>query len=221
MHMLPAQISKLAERGKLPGRRVSGEWRFSRPEIHHWLEERIGLSDEVQLVAMESNLERTDVSGAGEISVAKLLPVDVIAVPLEARTRGKVISKMTELAASTGMLWNPEKMAEAVTAREAMHPTALDIGVALMHPRRPMASILGGPTLALGITSGGIPFGGGSGLTDLFFLICSTSDHEHLRILARLSRVISDTDWLARLRESQDAREAYQLVAQRDAEITE
>jgi mannitol/fructose-specific phosphotransferase system IIA component (Ntr-type) len=55
----------------------------------------------------------------------------------------------------------------------------------------------------------------------MFFLICSTSDHEHLRILARLSRVICDAYWLAQLRESQGPTEAYQLIAQRDAEINE
>ncbi len=51
--------------------------------------------------------------------------------------------------------------------------------------------------LALGITPGGIPFGSGGSLTDIFFLICSTSDHEHLRILARLSRVINDSGFSA------------------------
>ena len=81
MHMLPAQISRLADRDKLPGRRVGGEWRFSRAEIHHWLEDRIGLSDDEQLAEMESNLVRTDLSGAGEISIATLLPVEAIAVP--------------------------------------------------------------------------------------------------------------------------------------------
>ena len=75
MHMLPAQISRLADRDKLPGRRVGGEWRFSRAEIHHWLEDRIGLSDDEQLAEMESNLVRTDLSGGGEISIAALLPV--------------------------------------------------------------------------------------------------------------------------------------------------
>ena len=222
MHMLPAQIAKLAERGRLPGRRVGGQWRFSRAEIHHWLEDRIGLSDDFQLAEMESTLERTDASGAGEISIADMLPVEAIAVPLDARTRGSVITAMTKLAAATGLLWDPVKMAESVAAREAMHPTVLDIGVALLHPRRPMTSILGGPTLALGITSGrGVPFGGTSGLTDLFFLICSTTDHEHLRILARLSRIISDADWLAQLRSANDAIAAHELISQRDAEINE
>src|SRR5262245_42062690 len=45
LHMMPDDVQKLAERGKLPGRRVGGAWRFSAAEIHHWMEDRIGLSD--------------------------------------------------------------------------------------------------------------------------------------------------------------------------------
>jgi len=221
LHLLPAQITKLAERNKLPGRRVGGQWRFSRPEINQWLEERIGVSDDPQLAAMEINLERVESSSAEEIQIAMLLPVEAIAAPLNARTRGSVIANMCELAANTGMLWDPGKMAEAVTDREAMHPTALDIGVALLHPRRPQSSILGESILALGITGQGIPFGGTSGLTDVFFLICATDDHQHLRILARLSRMINDPDWLASLRSAADAIDTHQLIASRDEELSE
>jgi PTS system nitrogen regulatory IIA component len=117
------------------------------------------------------------------------------------------------------MLWDPDKMAEAVTAREAMHPTTLDIGVALLHPRRPQASILGEAVVALGITSQGIPFGGTSGLTDVFFLLAATNDHEHLRLLARISRMISDTEWLALLRNASDSQAAHELLVARDAEF--
>ncbi len=217
--MMPAQISKLADRGKIPARRIGGQWRFSRAEIHHWLEERIGLSSADELAEMETNLQRTDTSETGDVSIAALLPVDTIAVPLAARTRSRVISAMSELAATTGMLWDAEKMAEAITAREAMHPTALDIGVALLHPRRPLPSILGEAVMALGITGQGIPFGGASGLTDVFFLLAATSDHEHLRMLARVSHMISDPDWLASLREANDSQQAYELIADRDAQL--
>lgn len=220
LHMMPDQIAKLADRGKLPGRRVSGEWRFSRPEITQWLENRIGLSDDDALADIEENLQRTDTSGAGDVSLAELLSVDTVAIPLEARTRGKVITAMCDLAAATGLLWDPEKMADAVTAREEMAPTALDSGVALLHPRRPQSSILAEAVLALGVSPGGIPFGGSSNLTDIFFLIAATSDQEHLRILARLSRVINDPDWLAELRQASDARTARRLVVDRDLEFS-
>jgi PTS system nitrogen regulatory IIA component len=220
LHMMPAAVVKLAERGKLPGRRVGGEWRFSSAEIHHWLEDRIGLSDDEALVHMEGALDRA--AGAAEIeevSIAQLLRPEAIDVPLDARTRGSVIVKMTELAARTHLLWDPAKMAEAVRAREEMHSTALDNGVALLHPRRPMPAVLAEAVLALGITPGGIPFGTGGSLTDIFFLICSTSDHEHLRILARLSRVINDQEFLSAMRAAGDAATLHQLVREREAVI--
>jgi excisionase family DNA binding protein len=220
LHLMPAAVIKLAERGKLPGRRVGGAWRFSAAEIHHWMEDRIGLSGDDELVNVEGALDRVGgQSLEDEVSIAGLLRLEAIAVPLVARTRTSVIAKMAELAAGTHLLWDATAMADAVRAREAMHSTALDNGVALLHPRRPMANILAEAVLAIGMTPGGIPFGNEGRLTDIFFLICSTSDHEHLRILARLSRVINDADLLAGLRAATDAATVHQLIAARDSAV--
>jgi PTS system nitrogen regulatory IIA component len=219
LHLEAAQVARLAERGKLPGRRVAGTWRFSRAEIHHWLEDRIGLSDEPELAHMEGALQRAALAGDEQtLSIAELLPTPAIAIPLAARTRNSVITAMTDLAAGTGWLWDAAKMAEAVRQREEMHPTALDNGVALLHPRRPLAGILAQAFLALGITETGIPFGG-SRLTDIFFLICSDSDQGHLRILARLSRLINSADFLAELRGAGDAQAAHDLFLAREQEL--
>lgn len=220
LHMMPAAIAKLAERGKLPGRRVGGDWRFSTADIHHWLEDRIGLSDDEALVAMEGALERASgQTGPEEISISGLLHQEAIAVPLDARTRGSVITKMSELASQTHLLWDAAKMADAVRAREEMHSTALDNGVALLHPRRPMSAILAEAMLAIGVSPGGIPFGNGGSLTDIFFLICSTSDHEHLRILARLSRVINDQPFLSAVRTAPDAQAVLGLIRSRETTL--
>ena len=43
-------------------------------------------------------------------------------------------------------------------------------------------------------------------LTDLFFLICSTTDRGHLHTLARLSRLLSDEQTLGGLYRHQSAR---------------
>ncbi|MEX2170177.1 MAG: PTS sugar transporter subunit IIA [Pirellulales bacterium] len=216
LHMMPEQVSRLAERGKLPARRVGGQWKFSGPEIHHWLEDRMGLSDEVELARMAGALERAQTNEPLELT--ELLPLDAINLQLTARTRGSVVDQMAELGVGTGLLWDASKMADAVRDRESMHPTALDNGVALLHPRRPLASILAQAVLALGIAPSGIPFGGRR-LTDVFFLICSTNDHEHLRILARLSRVINDDTFLASLRSAASPQEVHELIIGREQHI--
>jgi PTS system nitrogen regulatory IIA component len=122
-----------------------------------------------------------------------------------------VIQSLMDVAARTGLLWDPERMAEAVRAREEMNPTALENGVALLHPRRPMPSILGAALVAFGRTPNGIPFGGPV-LTDLFFLIGSLDERGHLRTLARLSRLVSDANLLAELRAAADARAVHELI---------
>jgi PTS system nitrogen regulatory IIA component len=223
LHMMPAQVTRLAERGKLPGRRIGGQWKFTRPEVSQWLEERMGLSGDEGLAAMEGRLRRDDSHGASVIDLGELLLPETVAVPLPARTRTSVISSMCKLAAASGRLWDVERMAEAVSQRESMAPTALENGIALLHPRRPQSSILSEAVIALGITSGGIPFGGGpsgSGLTDIFILIAATSDHEYLRTLARVSRIVNDRDWTSTLRDAPDAFAARELFLERDAEIT-
>jgi PTS system nitrogen regulatory IIA component len=220
LHLTPQQVIKLAERGHLPGRKIGGEWKFARPDIHQWFENRIGLSDEEELVLVESVLQRSaPLENEREIRISELLPVEAIAVPLYARTRSAVIDGMVELAAGTGWLWDPKAMADAVRSREEMHPTALENGVALMHPRRPMPKILAQPFLALGCTLSGIPFGSDCPLTDVFFLICSADDRGHLHTLARLSRLLTIPGLLNQLRQVQDVKTAHQLIVEAEEKL--
>ena len=37
LHLSPQQVMRMADRGKLPGRKLGGQWRFAEAEIHHWL----------------------------------------------------------------------------------------------------------------------------------------------------------------------------------------
>jgi nitrogen PTS system EIIA component len=214
LHISPQQVLKLADRGTVPGRKIGGQWKFSKGEIHHWLEERIGAGDNADLEHVQGLLDRAAAGGeAATVTISELLMPDAIAIPLPARTRNSVIKSMVELAAKTGHLWDVAEMAEAVEAREKLHPTALDNGVALLHPRRPLGQTLAEPLLALGRTPAGIPFGSENGqLTDIFFLICSVDDSQHLRTLARLSRLISAEGFLDALRIAETAAETLTVV---------
>jgi len=201
LHLMPSQVQRMAERGGVPGRRLGGEWRFSLAEIHHWLEDRIGAADEQDLQTVEGVLNRAATEQQPPVCIVEMMTPAGVALPLESRTRSSVIDDMCELAASTGFLWDPEKMAEAVRVRENLHPTALENGIALLHPRRPLPQILAQPLIAFGRTASGLPFGAERGqLTDLFFLICSVDDGSHLRTLARLSRLIGSPGFIEALR---------------------
>ncbi len=214
LHITPTQVQKLAERGNVPGRKIAGVWRFSKGEIHHWLEERIGAAGQADLQHVQTILDRAAANfEAANVTISELLLPEAVAIPLQARTRGSVVKAMVELAAKTGMVWDSAEIAEAVQAREKLHPTALDNGVAMLHPRRPLPHAVGQPLLALGRTSSGVPFGSESGqLTDIFFLICSVDDSQHLRTLARLSRLVTSPGFLEAIRSAESAAEVITAV---------
>lgn len=218
LHILPAQVVRMAERARVPARRVGGQWRFSQAEIHHWLEERIGAAEEADLATVEQFV-RWSVQESLP-TIGEMLPREAVAVPLQARTAGSVVEAMVKLASGTGLLWDDQRMIEAVSARESLHPTALDNGVAFLHPRRPLSQILAQPLLALGRTTKGIPFGDArGGLTDIFFLIASVDDAGHLHTLARLSRIIALPDFLSELRAAEDAQSAWEIVLAADQKV--
>lgn len=218
LHLLPDQVTKMAMRGRLPGRKVGGEWRFSEAEIHHWLEARIGASDQEELDQFQQVLDRATPE-AVDRPIHELCPIDAIEVPLNARTRGSVIRSMCDLASKTGLMWDAPAMAEAVAAREQMHPTALDCGVALLHPRRPQTSILADSVVSLAVCSSSIPFSDRGQMTDIFFLICSYDDTVHLRILAKLSRMITGTNLLEQLRSAGSPTDAWHAIKESEESI--
>lgn len=220
LHVTPDQVTRMVERGRIPGRKVRGNWRFSEAEIHHWLEDRIGVSDNEELSKVQQVLDRVH-GDVQDRKISNLCSIDTMSVPLNSRTRGSVIRSMCELAAATGMLWDPATMAEAVKSREEMHPTALDCGVALLHPRRPQTTILADSVIALAVCPSAIPFAGRGQLTDVFFLICSYDDSSHLRILAKISRLISGTELLSNLRSAGSTAAAWHCLNEAELEMDE
>lgn len=206
------QIQRMAEREELPARRVGGEWRFSRTEILEWLESRVGSTSEQELLELENTIERLVANRDVEnIPIADLIPVEAIRVPIRGKTQPSVIHEMVELAMNTNLLWDAQGMEEAVLEREAMCPTAMENGVSLLHPRHPMCDILGDPFIAFGRVRAGVPFASSGMWTDVFFLICSINDTQHLRTLARLSRILSVPDFLTQLRELENPDEILKL----------
>ena len=216
LHITPAEARKMAERGRVPGKRIGGQWKFFRAEIHEWFENRIGLSDERELAEVEKVFE---IQSQKQLVDEFHIP-DLVFVPFLAKTKPKVIQLLCDSVTATGVLWDPDRMADAIRKREDLHPTALGNGVAMLHPRRPMTNIIGEAFIALGVTSSGIAFGGPRGtLTDIFFLIGSTDEAVHLRVLARLSRLIQEPEFLDTLRSMETSADAHQCITDFDAQL--
>jgi PTS system nitrogen regulatory IIA component len=213
------EVSKLASRGNLPGQKVGGQWRFARAEINHWIETQIPDYTEQQLSA----LERRGTGGEDrEPVIATLLSEATMAVPLGASTRTSVLRELVNLAENSWQVYDPAAILEAIRQREDMASTALESGVAIPHPRRPLPAALGESLIAYGRTPTGIPFGESHGrLTDIFFLVCCRDDRTHLQVLARLARLLLRSGFVDELRAQETAADTWQLLQAAERELLE
>ena len=212
------EIEKLVNRGRIPGRKVAGEWQFHPTEITHWLEQEMREFTDRELAAVEVSQRSAETDA--DLPVSSLLKPETVEVPLQARTKRSVLESLVEVAGRTWQIWKPSSVLKAVREREQVLSTGFENGVAIPHPRNPLPDCLGESVIAFGRTLSGIPFGAPNRqLTNLFFLVLCRDSRTHLQVLARLGRLIQITDFLEVLRQSDDSQTIYDLIYEFDQKL--
>ena len=125
-------VRRLADKGKLPGQMVGGEWRFNRAQMLDWLQREMHTLDEVHL----RNLERAMRDHESGRVIEAYLALEGIDMNLPAKSRASVLRELVRLAERTGLVYGPAEIIESLEEREALAPTALPHGIAFPHPRR-------------------------------------------------------------------------------------
>ncbi len=212
------EVSKMATRGHLPGQRIQGEWRFATVEIQHWVEKSMPGYTAEELTAIEVGVGQG--KHDGQLLVSPMLTDATVAVPLVAGTRSSLMKALIGLAEQSWQLYDTDAALEAIRKREEIGSTAVEGGIAFVHPNRVLPStVLGDSVLAFGRTARGIPFGAPDGmLTDLFFVVLCTERRLHLSLLARLSRLMRLPNFADYLRTATTPAEARMMIE--DAERT-
>ena len=215
------EVGKLADRGRLPGKKVGGEWRFSASEVNYWIETQLPELTESELAAIEQrgNYLTPDV----EPLVYSLMSERTVAVPLRASTKASVLRELVSLAEGSWQVYDSDALLDAIVKREELLSTALAGGVAIPHPHRPLSpKAQGDAIVASARTGSGIPFGApDGGLTDVFFLVSCRGADMHLRVLARLSRMMLRPGFLDDLRSTETAAETLQIIDRAERELLE
>lgn len=212
------ELEKLANRGRIPGRKVSGEWQFHPVEVTHWLEQEMREYSDGELAAVEHSQRSSEVDAG--IPVSSLLRLETVEVPLSGRTKRSILEELVEVAGRTWQVWQPAAVLAAVREREDVFSTAFENGIAIPHPRNPLPEALGESVVAFGRTLSGIPFGAPKRqLTDLFFLVLCRDSRTHLQVLARLGRLAQVSSFLDELREAPDSQSAFAAICAADQQI--
>jgi PTS system nitrogen regulatory IIA component len=216
------RLERMAERGEIPCQKVAGQLRFHRAEITEWLQQNVGTMQRDHLEEMDAGITAQRQVREDASIVAPLLRIEAVSPQLGSRTKSSTLRELVTLATNTGLVYDDKALLEAVQAREELCSTALEGGIAIPHPRRPLPYDLADSVLVVARTSRGTVFGALDGkLTDLFFLMAAQDDHHHLHILARLCRMLHDETWVEQLRHAETADEMVELMKQRERDLLE
>jgi len=208
-------VSKLATQGVLPATKIANQWRFMRSLINQWLEQQmVGLTSD-QLELLESEI------ASRQIEVTQFLTPELIIPDSKARTKVEVLNEMLDLATREKRMKNPALVLKALIRREALCSTAIGNEIALPHPRQPLNESYAKPTIVMARSSEGIDFNGMDELpVKLIFLLCLSDDYTHLKVLARLNRMLKDPNFRQLLKSAAGSTEIFDLIRKKDVALS-
>ncbi len=221
LHLSREDVERLMREAEMPHQQRGQRIVFQRGEVDAWASRRIlGLSGK-RLDAYH----RRSLDGLREIFphdalIPDLIEPGYIELELPSKTKPSVIRDMVALAERTGRVFEPRELVQAVEAREALYPTAIEGGMALLHARHHEDYRFEGSFVVLGRTLQPVGFGAPDGqATTLFFLLCCEDERLHLHTLARLCMMAGKTHLTSQLRNAADAETAYQAMLAAEREV--
>lgn len=138
---------------------------------------------------------------------------------LRAKDKRGVLREMAEEMASQKASVNAEQLLKVLLEREKISSTAIGEGVAIPHGK------VSGTLQVAGILARsleGVDFDShDGGPTYLFFLLVApeNSAADHLKALARISRILKDSAFRTRLMEGKTQEEIFKAIQQEDAKF--
>ncbi len=185
MKLSEKTVLKKAHNGELPGVRVGSQWRFNLASIDKYLQEDIVHSiprDELDIIVETAQ---------NIIPLSRLMSPGLMKLNLKATTKEDVLSEIAEAAHHGGITSAKKTLFNQLIKREKMLSTAVSNGVAIPHPRNPDPALFKKPNILMAKSTEGVDFQAPDDKkVYLFFMICAPNMIVHLRLLAKISKLL-------------------------------
>lgn len=201
-------VVRMAREGKIPGTKVASQWRFMRSLVDEWLEKRM------QPVT-QNNLFELLKHAPEVVPVSRLVSPDLMLFDIKPGPVEAVLEQLTTPLEKNGLIEDRKQYLKLLIQREQLHSTAIAPHVAIPHARSPSDASLKKSALVVGVSPEGVDFGAGDDLkTHVFILICSEDEVVHLRLLAKISRLLSQKTMIKRLITCTNSEQVIALLAE-------
>ena len=152
------------------------------------------------------------------MKILDVLSKETINVDMQARDKKGILDELVApVAAAAGE--NHEKLVKVLLERERLGSTGIGGGIGIPHGKlKNLQSLI----LGFGLSRQGVDFESMDGRpTHIFFLLLTPENSAgmHLKLLARISRMLKNTDFKERLMQSQTAEEILAAVGAEDEDF--
>jgi len=209
-------VSRMAQEGRIPAQKLARQWRFQRNLINLWMADPKAVpADQQQLPPEATGLPRQERTGVtpAPLTVADAIDPARISLGLAAPDKDGVLRELCALVLDPREERLFETLLQALKAREDLCPTCVTEGVAIPHARNALIGLVDHPVLAYGRHNKGVEFGALDGKpVHHFFLLCAPNVRQHLQLLSRLSRLVNNAEFRARLMSAQQPDDVVALI---------
>ena len=153
------------------------------------------------------------------MKITDFLTVETIIPRLESRQKDGVLKELAGYLVTAHPQLDKNKVLEMFCARERISTTAIGEGVAIPHGKLAGVEHVMG---AFARSLEGVDFSSLDGEpTHLFFALIAPENAaaDHLKALARISRLLKDADFRARLMKGGDSQQLFAMIAAEDDKI--
>lgn len=148
--------------------------------------------------------------------ILDFLAPSCIALDVRSGSKPDVLAEMCDVLRTGGAIQDADALLKGLVERERLGSTGIGQGVAIPHCK---TAAVRGVIAALGISRRGVAFESLDGEpVHILFLLVSAPDAgvEHLKALARVSRLLKDKFFRQALREAKSSDEIRQIINQQD-----
>lgn len=152
------------------------------------------------------------------MKITEMLKTDFIIEELAAVTKRDVLMELTRVFPADYFVGDYEEVLNVLLEREKLGSTGIGDGIAIPHGK---VSGLKELIVSFGRSTKGIDFNAMDGRSaHLFFLLMApeNSAGQHLKALAKISRMLKDVSFRKRLMEASDRDELFSIIAEKDEE---
>jgi nitrogen PTS system EIIA component len=154
------------------------------------------------------------------LTLAEILPERCVSTALDASSKGDVLKQLASLYAHSDLAIDPGSISEVLEERERLASTGVGSGVAIPHGR--LADIPG-VRLVLGTHRAGVDFDAVDGRPVHILVGVLAPDgqaSQHLKVLARVSRLLRDANLRERLLAAESASDAHRCLIEMDERLS-